>query len=63
MGRRSGTGNINFLNKRKDEGAEIQPIIEMKAPEFIRTQHHQVIDGNTVYFPFRPYECQTEYMT
>ena len=35
-GRRGGNGNIAFLNKRKDEGAEIQPIIEMKAPEFMR---------------------------
>ena len=34
----------------------VQPIIEMRAPEFLQNQHKQVIAGNTVFFPFRPYE-------
>ena len=37
--------------------------IIVKPLEFLKSQHTQVIDGNTVYFPFKPYECQTEYMT
>ena len=29
----------------------------------LKNQHKQVIAGNTVYFPFTPYESQTTYMT
>jgi len=35
----------------------------VKPLKFVSQQHSQVIDGNTVYFPFNPYDCQTEYMT
>ena len=35
----------------------------MKPVDFLKKQHRDIIDGNTVYFPFKPYDCQTEYMT
>ena len=34
---KKGYTNLAFLNKQKNEGAEVQPIIEMKGPEFLRT--------------------------
>ncbi len=34
----------------------------VKEPEFLRGQHTIRIADLTVYFPFKPYECQTEYM-
>ena len=37
-------------------------ILSVKNLDFLKTQHQQVIDGNTVYFPFTPYDCQTSYM-
>ena len=35
----------------------------MKGADFLKNQHHQVINGNSVYFPFPPYDCQNNYMT
>ena len=35
----------------------------VKGADFLKTQNHQIIDGNSVYFPFPPYDCQNNYMT
>ena len=36
--------------------------ILVKGMDFLKSQHQQVIGGNQVYFPFNPYESQTDYM-
>jgi len=34
----------------------------MKPPAFIENQHKERLNGCDVYFPFKPYDCQKEYM-
>ena len=34
----------------------------MKPPDFLEKQHMSKLAGCDVYFPFKPYDCQEEYM-
>jgi regulator of telomere elongation helicase 1 len=34
----------------------------VKDDEFLKGQHRQVIGNQTVYFPFKPYDCQSDFM-
>jgi len=36
--------------------------LDLKDSHFLQGQHSQQISGSTVYFPFKPYECQSQYM-
>lgn len=52
----------NIHRGAKREEMQIKVDIGIKDFQFLKSQHQQQISDCTVYFPFKPYECQTEYM-
>lgn len=46
----------------KEDKPKIKAELELKDSHFLQGQHSQQINGSTVYFPFKPYDCQSHYM-
>jgi regulator of telomere elongation helicase 1 len=49
--------------KTSDDRVQIKVEIDLKDENFLNGQHSQTIGPSTVYFPFKPYDCQTDFMT
>ena len=45
-----------------EELKKMQVEIGLKNERVLKSQHCEIIQGHSVYFPFKPYDCQRDYL-
>ena len=56
-------GNGNYVNTGPPDHKKVQTNIKIKGTTFLDKQSKVNIGGLSVYFPFKPYDCQENYMS